>query len=391
MCDTGKMASAPSRMPFIMPDGSRLTHMLGMETEPARNGKSKRGTKSRKSPYERRMQINFNVGSETDAAEVTAAYKLGARRRLRWLNDRLLRQMAGPMTAQEMMGLFNPVPFGEVRVSPLQVAMSEAPQLWERLRNIDMEREALVFQKWEEHNAAQHRANKPSKACTATAAVGAWQRVGKKARTVLRKMDMGLVHAFEEEVVHFLLSGESALCVECSDAFERCALHGICAFYGLLSHGVDTEHGRAVRVRRPARYAPAAEASGTTGAAVLRDASSAQGEQPRPWPVSGSDAVDEDADEDADAALPASAAADGAISVAAGAAAAESPAPAGEDERGQAGGAPACGLSSAAADGRFHVMPVTVVDILLILENQDAGRALNRSALNEHMMEHAPR
>jgi hypothetical protein len=53
---------------------------------------------------------------------------------------------AGPMTAQDMTALFNPVPFGEVRVTVLQQVLTQSPQLWERLRNIDMDKEAAVLE-----------------------------------------------------------------------------------------------------------------------------------------------------------------------------------------------------------------------------------------------------
>ena len=54
--------------------------------------------------------------------------------------------VAGPMTAQDMTALFNPVPFGEERQSPLQRVLAQCPQLMERLRNVDMDQEAVLLQ-----------------------------------------------------------------------------------------------------------------------------------------------------------------------------------------------------------------------------------------------------
>ena len=35
-----------------------------------------------------------------------------------------------------------------------------------------------------------------------------------------------------------------------TDPFERCALHGLCAFHAATSHSINTEHGRTVRIRQ---------------------------------------------------------------------------------------------------------------------------------------------
>lgn len=50
------------------------------------------------------------------------------------------------MTAQDMISLFNPPPFGESKESALQEALRSAPDLWGRLRNVDMDKEALMLQ-----------------------------------------------------------------------------------------------------------------------------------------------------------------------------------------------------------------------------------------------------
>jgi hypothetical protein len=65
------------------------------------------------------------------------------------------------------------------------------------------------------------------------------------------------------------------------DAFHRCAQHGLCSFYGLRSHGVDTPHGRHVKVWR-SQLGPGTEQVGlaqasTAAAAIPRGASPRNG------------------------------------------------------------------------------------------------------------------
>jgi hypothetical protein len=79
-------------MPFIMPDGGRLTHFLdeGEALVPQKLGKKKGEASSR-----RGVNLRFEPQNDFEAQEFVAAAKLGARPRLRWMNDRLLRRMAG--------------------------------------------------------------------------------------------------------------------------------------------------------------------------------------------------------------------------------------------------------------------------------------------------------
>jgi len=44
--------------------------------------------------------------------ELQALMRVGARRRNRWFNDRLLRELAGPLDVDDMKALFAPPPFG---------------------------------------------------------------------------------------------------------------------------------------------------------------------------------------------------------------------------------------------------------------------------------------
>lgn len=65
----------------------------------------------------------------------------------RWLNDKLLRDMAGTLTASDMASLFKPVPFGEQRTSPWQLAAQpEHAVLWDLFRSLEMDKQSRVLQ-----------------------------------------------------------------------------------------------------------------------------------------------------------------------------------------------------------------------------------------------------
>lgn len=65
----------------------------------------------------------------------------------RWLNDKLLRDMAGPMTAEEMEATFKPPPWGEdPKTMSFTVLLHKAGDLREVLRNIDMDKQWLLLQ-----------------------------------------------------------------------------------------------------------------------------------------------------------------------------------------------------------------------------------------------------
>lgn len=66
---------------------------------------------------------------------------MGRERRRRWLNDKILRDMAGSLTAPDMASLFQPPPFGgpipAARPTVLQTAaLPNNVPLWDLFRNI---------------------------------------------------------------------------------------------------------------------------------------------------------------------------------------------------------------------------------------------------------------
>ena len=64
---------------------------------------------------------------------------MGRERRRRWLNDKILRDMAGAMTAADMNTLFQPPPFGGQAARPTVLSSAALPQnvaIWDLFRNI---------------------------------------------------------------------------------------------------------------------------------------------------------------------------------------------------------------------------------------------------------------
>eukprot|EP00892_Ulva_mutabilis_P001272 jgi/Ulvmu1/11145/UM071_0029.1 len=413
-------------MPFIMPDGRRLTQLMESgETEKTRST-TKKGRKRQQGCA---VNLKLEPHNEYEAQEFAAAAKLGARSRLRWANDRLLRQLAGPMTAQDMVNLFSPPPFGESKESALQEALRAAPDLWGRLRNVDMDKEALMLQKWREHNATHRRGGKQvllAGGCRGNAAnaVAAWSSVGRKGRAALRKLDIHRVHVLEEHVGQFMAAGDAEAAIKLEDGFERCAMHGLAAFHGLLSHGVTAADGaRAVRLRRPApattlathAAAPATAEQIPTASAIPRRSSGSRSRScarassgARHTAASAAAATTSEASGNVHSGLRRSSLGPGDGVVAA----AADPACAAGLTKGaaQAGGSAlftvqhACGGAATGGGGAPEaghaatVLPFTAVDVLMVLHEDTGGAAgaggpvggLTAAALKQHREEHLP-
>lgn len=67
-------------MPFLMPDGSRLSTLLDRAEPKRAKHKSRQGSKQ---PAKHRMDVLFEARDEHDAVELAAVAKLGARSKLR--------------------------------------------------------------------------------------------------------------------------------------------------------------------------------------------------------------------------------------------------------------------------------------------------------------------
>ncbi|KAL3141302.1 hypothetical protein ABBQ32_004894 [Trebouxia sp. C0010 RCD-2024] len=144
--------------PYIMPDGTTLSQLLSDSEahEPAKRSKTRTAKADR---WERSFKLaRTRPTSEAEQSELDFLYKVGRERRRRFLNDKMLRDMAGPMTASEMEGLFKPVPFGESsHISPLQeVLQPENASILDMFRNIDYDKQTRFMQKWEDRIKHAH-------------------------------------------------------------------------------------------------------------------------------------------------------------------------------------------------------------------------------------------
>lgn len=239
--------------PYIMPDGKPLAHYLRTERDMSgAERRSQRQQRGKDELWQQLQQQQRRMGSTTatdyELAELRALAAVGHRRRRRWLNDKALRDMAGHMTAHDMEHQFKPIPFGaEPPASAFMEAMSsENVVTWEGFRNIDMDKEARVLQRWEEHNQQlrlqpqQQQRHPGQHACApAAAAVAAWASVGKTARAALKAANMHSVLELETQVLELmeqlLLEPDAELVLDIDDSFGRLLVHGLAEFHGLLS------------------------------------------------------------------------------------------------------------------------------------------------------------
>lgn len=267
-------------VPYLMPDGRRLGHYLsdsGLMRDDKRRGK--KGSKGRKdrgtweTAAPRTAAAVAAVaarGSELEQVELQALDKVGARRRRRWLNDKLLRDMAGPLTAMDMESLFKPVPFG---FTGYESALTQAcaPQnaaVWSHFININPDKEKRVLQKWEAH--IQEMSSHADRSDLPTyRALQSWSRVPRKLRSALKSAGPHPVAELEAQLLQMLdAEGEvSEVHLELGP-FERLLGHGIAEFHGLVSISRDGADGsRELVVRR--RAGQAYEACDITCADVL--------------------------------------------------------------------------------------------------------------------------
>jgi R3H-associated N-terminal domain len=273
----------PSTMPFIMPDGRPLGVFL-METnhitDPHRRlGKKGRGrTKEPANGWSSSSRLSKTAHEDpqpgvsrdrTDAehAEHAALEKVGQRRQRRWLNDKLLRDMAPPLTAKDMESLFKPAPFGDtgyVSAFTLAAAPEHAP-LWDLFRSVDSDKQNRVLLKWEEHvkelraevnNMHHNEGGNIKKAepalVAATAALQGWAAVGPRGRKALRRAPRGCAEEIEAPILRLVEdSVENEVVLELDDGFQRLLAHSIAKFHSLCAQSRDSlDGGKVVVVRK---------------------------------------------------------------------------------------------------------------------------------------------
>lgn len=270
-----------------MPDGRPLTAVLDQQQQFTRRGGSShkprpgqiRDPKDGWSKPLPRAATAAAAGpatgpqSEAEAAELYALSRVGQRKQRRWLNDKLLRDMAGALTAADMASLFKPVPFGQPRTSVWErTAQPEHAYLWDMFHSLEMDKQARVLQKWEAH-VRELQAGPAAILNPAVQAIAAWAGVSWKARQAMKRSSPSHVAAIEAPILAFLQedpasAGELVL-PDLEDGFHRLIAHGLAEFHGLSSHSRPVPGGgKQVVLRRRAGAAPAA-AMGPAAAASL--------------------------------------------------------------------------------------------------------------------------
>lgn len=210
------------------------------------SGRRRRGSSGRDAEEE-----NQNTEAQQRLRQLL---QISNRRYCRWINDRLLRELAPPLDAEEIGGLFCPPPWGERdALTPLERITGAGNDcvsdmaVWEPFRNnVDMDKEEHMLK-----SLIKERPKKDESNITGSmAAMKAWHTVDRRAREALRRNShLPLVEAFEERILEYVKSAEAGqvLTLEVQDPFHRLVLHGICEFYGLASNTVskweDTEGG----------------------------------------------------------------------------------------------------------------------------------------------------
>lgn len=235
-----------------MPDGGKLRDYLRADREQSHdvNNKKRKQGRAKDDLWQQLQRNKVLAGNELDLQEIRAIERAGHRRRQRWLNDKILRDMAGPLTARTMEAQFNPVPFGSYPPpSAFELAMQEP--LWEHFRNIDLDKEAKVLQRWEQHNLEEQQQQQQQhcyvnsgpltqhqqQAAAAADALGKWRSVSRSARAALKKANVHSVLELEMQLINFLTQEppDDELSLDLPDGFARLIVHGLAQFHGLVS------------------------------------------------------------------------------------------------------------------------------------------------------------
>ena len=248
-----------------LPDGQSLGAALASwesREERAFGEKPQRRSGRRLPAAERRWAADSGAAKPTAAkalgaadadADLDTARLLSGRRRRRYLNDCLLRELGGPLKAADIAELYQPVPFGFERTTVLE-QLSTSSRLLED------------FLELREHSAA---APAPP---TQSGAASAWARVGRRGRVALRRGAVGspsLLVEVEKALRAFDAASEADTLAAPGDAYARLITHALCAYLGLASASSTDEQGHRCTLVRRRRGAPASPALPPASAFLL--------------------------------------------------------------------------------------------------------------------------
>ena len=190
--------------------------------------------------------------------ELASVARLGHRRRRRWANDRLLRELGGNMSVAEMQAQFMPPPFGAPAKPTAFEAMLEAQARgeWTGFHKVDMDKEKAFLDKVRAAEAASRTHRHESESYAASG----WARTNARARAALRSVarrsperleDLeGVILDFAEEfgkVDATAFDADAAppeLVLPLDDSFGRLLAHGLCEFHGMSAMSRPTTGGK---------------------------------------------------------------------------------------------------------------------------------------------------
>ena len=188
--------------------------------------------------------------------ELASAARLGHRRRRRWANDRLLRELGGRMSVAEMQAQFMPPPFGAPAKPTAFEAMLDAQARgeWTGFHKVDMDKEKAFLDKVRAAEAASRTHRHESESYAAAG----WARTSARARAALRSVARRSPERLEDlENVVLDFAEEFAdtareLVLPLDDSFGRLLAHGLCEFHGVAATSRPTERGgKELVVRAP--------------------------------------------------------------------------------------------------------------------------------------------
>lgn len=219
-----------------LPDGRTLGKVLA---DAERQSQALGASRALRKGNARETSTDLSEEEKSDP-ELQAAARIGARRRRRLMNERLLREMAGDLDAEAMRALFKPPPFGERRRTPL-----------ERVREPGNEHayHALLAGSEEQETegetgqqALNSRGNEKSD----------WLRVRRSAREAIKRLLEDAEDA-EKSILAFLADDkEAGVFIDAWSSMRRLVVKGLCDWHGLQCHG---EEG-GMRVYLPRRGTP---------------------------------------------------------------------------------------------------------------------------------------
>jgi len=233
---------------------SSLAQLWSAETDP-REGRRRKGHK-RKGP----SGVSGGLARAEAEEQQRLDFLLGKRAFRRYLNEKLLRELAGPLDAEQMAMLYAPPPFGEVQATVLAriteaSADNEAARAWEPFRQVDMDLQDSFLR-------MTGPPASPKLVSSLAAAQQRWKAVEKRLREALRRgADWPLLHEIDAVVGAYAEASKEGrgasegLEMQMDDGFHRLMLHGVCQYYELVAttslHG--NEHVTRIRQRRPGR------------------------------------------------------------------------------------------------------------------------------------------